>query len=120
MPNELRFASPIVPPAITRARIKEARRVDDTLKILELEIEFQTDGDAILDNTIVMTISDDGCTKVFLNEAPPSVATLFRIETVSIPFAFEQVMGAYFTAGGNTGALGKLQELGLLPSGSAT
>jgi hypothetical protein len=119
---ELRFTQPIAPPVVTKCRIREARRINDTTKYAALEIEFQTDGAAILDNTIELVIDADRCTKVTVKpeEERLGVTDLFKTETVTIPMAFEQVLGAWFTSGGNTGVLAKLQELELLPAGAAS
>lgn len=141
MPNQLRFTSPVALPDITLATIREARRINDSAKTLDLEVAFYADAvqpptpepteaepdpkapqpiSFALDSTVVLTVSNEGCTRLRVNPYPKSAADLWLVDWVQVPHAFDQVLGAYFAAGGNTGALAKLQQLGLLPAGSAS
>ena len=124
MPNELTFSAPITVPDFTKARMAKASEVHTADKRLVLDIELYGEDGWRFMYPLKILVTNGACTRVRVNPNGNmvdvlSTETVTAAELPGLVQAFDQVMGAYFSGGGDTAVLAKLAELGLLPPGTA-
>lgn len=128
MPNTLTLASPITVSPFTTARIVKARDVDHTRKSITLDIELLTaEGARWGPYPFSLTIQNGVCDRLVgpHSDAPALLDTITteQVRPDQNPYlanAYDRVMGAWITGGGETGMLDQLQQLGLLWPGTAS
>lgn len=128
MPNKLTFAEPVVLPELKHLRVTQAREVNDTTKRIVFDLQLYTEGEGgdetVYPTPLTVVATNGPCTRIVWKPVS-NVVDLFTAETITpednpaLEQAFNIVMMAYATTG-PTGVLDKLQELGLIPAGTAS
>jgi hypothetical protein len=125
MANLITFTTPIAVPALKYATITRAADVNDTQKMLTLELQFFGDGNVADPNKHLLKIRNGEIDTIEINEAPTSTQEVLKMgllkteDEAEIANAFDIIMGQYVTTG-LPGVLDKLQEWGAIPEGIAS
>lgn len=128
MPNKLTLTAPLALPEMTFIRVTQAREVNDTTKRIVFDLQLYSGDDpateVVYPNALTVVATNGPCTKITWKPVS-NIVDLFSSEEITpddnpdLEHAFDLVMGAYATTG-PTGVLNQLQELGLVPAGTAS
>lgn len=118
MSSKLIFQSPVTVPAVDGLWIVRAADVNEEKRSIALDIAVST-GAYEHHRRFTLTISNGSADCLVPNPSPTFNDVLLqeRRTSAGLSNAFEQVMGAYFMAGGTAGILQTLVALEIVPAG---